>query len=172
MPLFRKPILPRFGTFRLIGSPFPNLPHAHTPIWHPMNRDPCPAAQPRTNLSEIGCGSARPFQRLEHRSADRSSACENGRQSCGTCPAARHVDGDKRAAEPCSVYYRIRHRQLNCPGRNRWRRSVFVVIRIKKEINSASRALLVSSPFPFPPVLRGACNLREPQRMQDRVLFG
>ena len=48
---------------------------------------------------------------------------------------------------------------------------VFAVIRIKKEINSASRALLVSSPFPFPPSLRGACNLQEPQRMPDWALF-
>ena len=29
---------------------------------------------------------------------------------------------------------------------------------------------IVSSPFPLPPALRGACSLQEPQRMPDRAL--
>jgi hypothetical protein len=86
-------------------------------------RKPCPAAQPRTSRSGIGCGSCRPCRRPEPRSAARLSACERGPRSCGTCPAARSVDGDKRVAARCSVRCRIGHRQLARQGRHRARRS-------------------------------------------------
>ena len=111
---------------RFSGSharPFPDFRDAHAPVRLPTHRDP---VQPRSRVQAGAESVAAPLvraRRPEHRSADRPSACERGRRSCGTCPAARLADGGKRVAARCSAGCRTRHRQLGWQGRHRGRQS-------------------------------------------------